>query len=253
MIRDWFTIRIPTLGEYKEGKQSVEIECLVSLFTATPSAYMIELDDIGIDFTKMKDYELFLRQFYSMFVLPYKTNQMVDSGQLEPDKRMGIIDSSALFPNTNFYEYLIIEKNNKKIICDRQGKLIIDEFIYMQTSSAICEIFNIKKYVRKPANDIAKQFILERERDKAQRAKTRKSNEFQNKLDGEIVALVCHPGFGYNFETVKELTVYDFNVCVRQIVKKEQYDNYMLGAYGGFGTIKLDKIAEDKLNWLSWR
>lgn len=253
MIRDWLTIAIPTLGEYRTGNKSNDIESLVSLFTATPSVFMLELEDMGLDFTQIKDYDFFLRQFYSLFVLPYEVNQQVDAGQLEPDKKMRIIHSDALFPNTNFYEYIIIEKNNKKIICDRDGKLIIDEFIYMQTSSAICEIFSIKKYKRKPANDIAKQFILEREREKALRARQKKDNEFQNRLDGEIVALVCHPGFGYNFETVNDLTIYDFNVCVRQIVKKTQYDNYMLGAYAGFGGIKLDKIGEDKLNWLSWR
>lgn len=253
LIRDWLIIKIPSLGEYKEGKHSYDIEKIVSLFTMTPSVYMLELEDMGIDFTTLTDYEFFLRQFFSMFVLPNHTNQLIETGELPEEERMKVIHSDVLFKDTDFYKCFIIERNGEKIICDPHGKLIIDKYIYMQTSSAICEIFSIKKYKRKPANDIAKQYILEREREKAQRAKKRKTNEFQNALDGEIVALVCHPGFLYNFETIKDLTIYDFNVCVKQIVKKEQYDNYMLGAYAGFGGLKLDKIGEDKLNWLSWR
>lgn len=252
-IRDWLVITIPKLGEYRSGTNSADISSIVSLFTATPSLHMLELEDMGLDFTKISDYEFFLRLFYSMFVLPHQTDLLIQQGQMQESERMKKINSSVIFKGTDFYECVIIERNGKKLICDPNGKTIIDEFIYLQTSSAICEIFAIKKYKRKPANEIAKNYILEREREKAQRAKKRKDNEFQNKLDGEIVALVCHPGFLYNFETINNLTIYDFNVCVKQIVKKEQYDNYMLGAYGGFGTIKLDKIAEDKLNWLSWR
>ena len=54
-------IRIPTVGEILEDEFTYY--SIISSLTASPFQYMVQLDDMGIDFTTMSDYELFKMLF----------------------------------------------------------------------------------------------------------------------------------------------------------------------------------------------
>ena len=60
-VNDDISIVIPTVREVLE--QEEEYYGLVSLITATPYDMMVQLDDLGIDFREISDYELFLLSF----------------------------------------------------------------------------------------------------------------------------------------------------------------------------------------------
>lgn len=60
-INDKIKILIPTIGEILDKED--EYYSLVSLLTAMPIDLMAQLDDIGIDFTQINEYELFLILF----------------------------------------------------------------------------------------------------------------------------------------------------------------------------------------------
>lgn len=51
------SIRIPTVGAILEDEFTYY--SIVSSLTASPFQYMVQLDDMGIDFTKVSDYKLF--------------------------------------------------------------------------------------------------------------------------------------------------------------------------------------------------
>ena len=57
------SIRIPTVGEILEDER--RYYSLISSLTATPFQYMVQLDDMGIDFTTVSDYQLFMMLFPS--------------------------------------------------------------------------------------------------------------------------------------------------------------------------------------------
>ena len=50
------SIRIPTVGEILEDEFAYYT--IVSSLTASPFQYMVQLDDMGIDFTRITDFEL---------------------------------------------------------------------------------------------------------------------------------------------------------------------------------------------------
>ena len=56
-ITDQLSLRIPTVGEILENESTYF--SLVSIMTSTPFQYMVQLDDLGIDYTKITDYEMF--------------------------------------------------------------------------------------------------------------------------------------------------------------------------------------------------
>ena len=60
-INEFISIQIPTVGEILECED--EYYSLVSMITSMPIDMMVQLDDIGIDFTTINEYDLFLIYF----------------------------------------------------------------------------------------------------------------------------------------------------------------------------------------------
>ena len=88
--------------------------------------------------------------------------------------------------------------------------------------------------------------MLERARIKAQRDRNRQR---YSQLEPLIIAMVNTEQYKYNFEETRDLSIYQFNESVRQIIKKVDYDNRMYGVYSG--TINAKELSQDDLNWLS--
>ena len=70
----------------------------------------------------------------------------------------------------------------------------------------------------------------------------RSSSEF----DRMILLLVNDTNFKYDFESVKNLTIYDFLSSFKQIQKSTYIDKIMIGGYSG--GIDLSKIPQTDLD-----
>ena len=157
-------------------------------------------------------------------------------------------DSSMLFVDLDFsgFDLAVNEQNNEVVLRDEATGAVIDRSIHDQIASVFRKINHIEKDRRKPANDDAKKFMLERARKKMQRNSRRK---IQSQLEQYIVALVNTEQFSYRYDTARDLTIYQFNESVQQIVKKIEYDNRMIGVYAG--TVSAKDLSQDDFNWLS--
>lgn len=217
-------IRIPTVGEILEDEQ--HYYSLISSLTATPFQYMVQLDDIGIDFTKITDYELFLMLFPSF----------------------ALTDMNILFGDINFSDISVCKsnKNDQLVLYSPKNDIVIDKLIYEKIVESIRKIHNLKKENRKPGNDEAKEFRIKLERKKQKR---NASKPYEPYLERLVVALVNRPEFKYNFEQVDNLTIYQFNQSFEQINASINFDNTMIGVYAG--TVDTSKIKDRScLSWL---
>ena len=123
---------------------------------------------------------------------------------------------------------------------------MIDRNIHSLICQAIRKIHHLKRNNRKPANDAAKKYMIQRARTKMRRRKNRIED---SQLEELIVALVNTEQFHYDFDSVKSLTIYQFNESVQQVIKKIDFDNKMHGIYAG--TISAKDMGQDELNWLT--
>lgn len=223
-INDNIRVMIPDVGTILRHEN--DYYRLVSVMTAMPYDMMVQLDDIGIDFTEINDYELFLLLF---------------SGLKDEDTSLlfGDLDLSGFNTEMN-------EKNGTVILKDHDTGIVIDRGIYTSIANALREIHHLEKNIKKPGNEEAKKYLLERTRKKMSRRKGKKS---KSELQSLIVAMVNTSEFKYNFETVKELSIYQFNESVHQILRKTDWDNRMHGVYAG--TIDASKLSEDELSFIS--
>lgn len=218
------SIRIPTVGEILENEQ--HYYSLISSLTATPFQYMVQLDDMGIDFTKITEYELFMMLF-----------PLLSQG-----------DIGILFGDTDLSDITMCKNNQNDmfVLHSKKNNITIDEFAYNQIADVIRKINCLKKDNRKPGNDEAKEFRIKLERKKQKRNSNKPYEPYLEKL---VIALVNRPEFKYNYKTVEDLTIYQFNQSFEQIKTSINFDNTMIGVYAG--TIDTSKLKDRScLSWL---
>ncbi len=216
-------IIIPTVGDILDHED--EYYDLVSILTAMPIDLMVQLDDAGVDFTTINEYELFLRLFP---VIKQQDTRLI----------FGDLDLSK-------FKVAVSEEQNSLVLINTETEVEINRAVQMEIASVLRKIHHLEKNRKKPANQEAKEYMLERAREKLKRKKRRVQDSH---LESLIVALVNTKEFKYDFEETRGLSIYQFNESVRQIIKKVDYDNRMFGVYSG--TISAKDLSQDDLNWL---
>lgn len=228
-ITEKIKLRIPKVGDILEDEQSYYFA--VSSLTATPYQYMVQLDNMGIDYTSITNYELFM----SLFPMYGKS------------------DLSLLFydMNTSDYGVYVDQSNNTNILFSPTNGIDykIDEYIYTEIVDALRKINSIEEVKFKPGNDEAKRYLLEKER---KRQKRNSKKPYKPHLENLIIALVNRPEFKYNYEEVMDLSIYKFNQSFNQIQTSITFDKTMIGVYSG--TVDTTKMADKScLSWINSR
>lgn len=223
-INEHIRIQIPTVGEVLDNED--DYYTMVTMLTAMPVDMMVQLDDIGVDFTAVNEYELFLILFNAL-----------------KDK-----DTSLIFGELDLkpFRSAVNPQNNTIVLRNKETGVVIDRGIQGQIASVLRKIHNLKRNNRKPANQEAREYMLQRAREKMRR-RSKRVNDSQ--LEELIVAMVNTEQFHYGFEGTRELSIYQFNESVRQVIKKIDYDNRMHGVYAG--TVNAKELSQDDLNWLT--
>ena len=222
-INDKVKIVIPTVGEILEDEDNYYN--LISMLTAMPIDLMCDLEDAGIDFTSINDYDLFLILFNS--IAQYDTSLV-----------FGDLDLSK-------FELGISQQNGNPVMFDEENDIVIDRAIHGRIAATIRKIHHLTKNKRKPGNKEAKEYMLERARIKRSRAK--RSSDF-SELENMVIALVNTEQFKYDYNGAKNMSIYQFNESLHQIIKKIDYEHKMHGIYSGI--ISAKEFSQDELNWL---
>jgi hypothetical protein len=223
-INDHITIKIPTLREIVDNEEAYY--SAVALIISTPYDMMVQLADINVDFTTITDWDLFCLLF----------NELQNR------------DLSLIFGDLNFrdFETAINKQNGNIVLINSKTGVVIDRAIHDKVCRFLRKILCIEKNNKRPANDEAKKFMLER----ARRHLKRNRKHFEtSQLEEFIVALVNTSEFSYDYTSVLDLTIYQFNVSLHQIIKKDKYDKLMIGCYAG--TVNMKELDQKELNWIS--
>lgn len=223
-INDSIKIVIPTVGEIIDNEDNYY--SIITVLTAMPIDLMVPLDDAGIDYTEINEYDLFL---------------LMSAGLKAQDTHLvfGDLDLTK-------FEISVNQQNGKIVLYDAENDIVIDRATHARIAGVLRKIHHLEKNRRKPANQEAKEYMLKRAREKMRRNRNRKQ---ESQLEPLIIAMVNAEQYKYDFEGTRELSIYQFNESVRQIIKKVDYDNRMYGIYAG--TINAKELSQDDLNWLT--
>lgn len=226
-INDIVTVNIPTVGltrgENVEDEENFWSEA--GLFTVSTMDMISELDDMGLDFSKMTD--------YSLFILLYS---------IRKEEKAAHKTNDLLFIGFNLWELELKQKEGGYILVDSNGETIIDEGTYDELSRVISAITGHKKPKRKKfGNEYIKKQWIESDRKHKERLKNSPKPVSEGGiLDGIILRLVCNANFPYNFETINDVTLYDLIYSLKQIEKDISVSDLMQSRLVGVDLNKID-------------
>lgn len=223
-INDYISIKIPTIRELIEHEDDYYAN--IALIVATPYDMMVQLDDMKIDFTKINDWDLFCLLF----------------------KELQTRDLSLIFDGLDLRDFVTAQnkQNGNTILINPNTGVKIDRAIHDQICRYLRKTLGLKKNDKKPANEEARLFMIERARKKIMR---RKKQLVESQIEKYIIALVNTQEFPYNYESVLDLTINQFYASLHQVVKKVKFDNLMIGCYAG--TVNMKELDQNELNWIS--
>ena len=217
-------LRIPTVGEILEDED--RYYGIVSSLTASPFQYMVQLDDMGIDYTQITDYQLFMM----LFPMYAQSDLSLIFGDLD----------------TSDFNVYINQDDDSQVIYSPSNNIVIDELVYNDLSDMMRKINLFEKVKSKPGNESARKYLLEKERKKQKRNAKKPRFPYLEKM---VIALVNTSEFPYNYETCMDLSIYKFNQSLQQIQRKIAFDNTMVGVYAG--TVDTSKMTDkDALSWI---
>lgn len=222
-INDKIYVRVPTVGEVLDNEDKY-FEIVYTII-ATPYDLMVQLDDNGIDFTKISSFELFCLLF----------------GHLKE------LDTSLVFGDLDLSKFNVAmnTQNGNYVLRDEENDITIDRAIHGQICACLRKLLNIPKTEKLPGNEEGRIYMLEKARKKAKRKKKKQPD---SQIEDLIVALVNTAEFPYDYMSVKDISIYQFYASLKQITHKVKFDKTMIGVYAG--TVSFDKLNMDERSWI---
>lgn len=222
IITDHIKLHQPTLGEVANFGEK-EYFSLISIFTATPFDMIAQLDEVGIDFTKITDFELF--------------TMMIKN--LTPDQ------SGILFGDVNFSEYRTIQHENGTFDL-RYYDSVISEPVYRLMAKYIRQIHCLAppKY-EKVGNEATRKKMIEFAKEDLKYASRK---QYKSQLQSIISSLVNHPNFKYGYYEIWDMPIGAFYDSMQRIHIIENTHNLYQAMYSG--NIDMSKINKKELNWM---
>lgn len=224
-VKDGIIIHQPTIGEIMEFGER-RMFSSIRAFTGNTNTYRLELWNMGIDWTKITDYELFLTLVRG----------------LKPT------DTCLIFGDLDFtaFEPCKSPDTGEIILADVQRQIEIDESTYLHIASYLRVMFNHHPDTKKVKGRTAKEMVIEQDKQALEEAL---QSPNKSTLLPLISAMVNHPGFKYKKNELKEVGIVEFMDSVQRLQIYESTKSLMGGMYSGMlDTSKIDMNKE--LNWL---
>jgi hypothetical protein len=221
VVNDYITITLPKIGELvKYGER--QYYSMIQTITAIPSEMKSQLWDMGIDWTQITDFQLF------MMLAPTLSQEQ----------------TSIAFGNLNFQALRPYEnpQNGMVRLFDPDTGVVIDELAYGKISSYLCSAHNLTKKVEKAANEYTKKILIDEERQKMEYNKKQPYKSFLKPL---ISAVKCR--MGYTLDYVKNMGLYEFMDDISRLQIIVNSDALLQGSYSGM--IDTKKIPKREFDW----
>ena len=223
VINDSIKVLQPTIRQIAEFGER-EFFSVVHTICAIPSDMKSQLWDMGIDWTEMDDFELFV--MLSQTLKPDRTRLL-----------FGDLDFSKLKPFNHPHA------EGEIILADKESGVLVDKMIYMRIVSYLRKAFNITPKVEKAANKMTKKILIEEDRKKIEFNKEKPFKSFLLPLISSVKVKQ-----GYTKGYVLNMGYVEFMDDVARLQVINNAEHLLSACYAG--TIDMKKINKAELNWM---
>ena len=221
VVNDYITITIPKIGEVvKYGERPYY--SMISTLSAIPSEMKSQLWDIGLDWTQITDFQLFMMLAPT---LPQNKTSIL----------FGDLDLQAMKPFEN-------KENDTVFLGNPETGVVIDELAFGKIHSYLCSAHNLTKKVEKAANDYTKKFMIDEDRQKILHNAKQPYKSFLKPL---ISSVKCR--MGYTLDYVKNMGLVEFFDDLSRLQIIVSTDALLQGSYSGF--CDTSKIPKKNFDW----
>ena len=230
-VNDKIIIHQPSIQDFIDAENESDIYSVIIPFTANTTAYRLQLWDMGIDWNKISNMEL--------FALLLKTEKLEYS--------------KLIFGDIDFATFDIYEKqiNNEKILTLYSPVLDIE--IDDNTRNKMCKYIQYMFNSFPPEEEftsskILKQDLINKDRQKIiQQSKERAKNSEQSLLS-MISFYLNHPGCKYKKNELREVGYFEFMYNIQRLQIYESTRALFSGLYSGM--CDLSKINKNEFNFM---
>ena len=217
------TLRQPTIGDIVRIGENKFYNTLY-IFILNTTSYRLQLWDMGKDWNKVTDYELFC--------------SLIRNADFEVTQTIfGDID----FKDFDLYGKKLKDGTQVVTLYNQKTGIEIDENTYTHIAQYLRTVFNIFPKVEKTKGKTTKEWLIEEERDKL---RFRKDEGTKSMLLPMISTYINHPGTKYKLNELNEVGIYEFMDSVQRIQIYESTVALTHGMYSGMvNTKEIDKEA----------
>lgn len=221
------TIFQPTIGDIiHEGEKKVYSG--LNTLIANPTMYRLQLWNMGIDWNKLSDFNLFC------MLAPTLTQ---DSTKL-------------LFGDLDFQLFKLYQDKTEDgdpyfFLYNNDQDYLIDESTYQALALYLKTMFNIFPKTEKAKGKATKESMIWEDH---QNYELHKNDKYKSTLLPLISSCLNHPGFKYKKNELKEVGIVEFMDSVQRLQIYESSTALLKGIYSGF--IDASKINKDDFNFM---
>lgn len=222
VVNDYLTIFQPKLEDIINYGERAYYS-MVQTLTSIPSDMKSSLDDMGIDWNQITDFQLFLMLSQS---LSQKQTEIV----------LGDIDLQRMKPVENL-------QNGEIVLRDPTTGAIIDELAYKTMSAYLCKLHGFTKKIEKAGNKYTKQVLIDEDRQKREYGLKQPYKSFLMPIVSAIKARQ-----GYTRDYIKAMGLYELTTELNRLQIIVNTDALLNGAYSGM--MDTSKVKKSQFNWL---
>lgn len=250
------TVTQPTIGQIADFGEKKYFSAIHTLCAVGADLKWQLNDYLGIDYTKIDDYDLFIK-FTSQVVSSRKKIykelkdntdkyeeelKMISEDDLEDmlinplELVLGGIDLADFTPCTD-------TTNDQIVLYDMEHDITIDRVVYMRMIDAVRKIHGLKRNNEMPGNERTRLDLIEDARDEAMMAA---SKPYKSILKPLVSALTVYCGM-VGDDRIWNMPVNMFLDNIKRANKIQDSTLLLQGAYSGFASLK--DVDRNRLDW----
>lgn len=223
-ICEGLTLLQPTLGEVKDFGEAKFYNTFWT-FCSAPWDMPSALDDAGINFMEITEWEL----FQSIVV------------SLHPEQ------TKLIFGDMDFSKFRLmkrVQEDGTEDVVLYDGTLIIDEKLYKNFIAYVKAMVGFEHTGKKAGNETTRKILIQEDRKQKRRNAKKK---YESILFNGIISLVNTEEFKYNYQTIFDITLFQFTKSLVQIQGKKAACALLQGSMSGF--CDTSKIPQKNFQW----
>lgn len=252
-VSEKITIYQPSINEIKEYGER-EFYSMLYMFIGNTTYQRLFLWELGIDWNKISDYELFCNMVHMLPVertkilfgdINFESFSLIETGYVPTEE----IREDGKKPTASEKRMkLFADFEASYTFYSEEQDIEINAALYHRIVDVLREIVQIFPKTEYTIGKTSKELIIEEEINKRKKAELENKGRPSSILMPLISSCVNHPGFKYKSNELRDIKIYEFMDSVKRLQIYESTRALLIGANSGFAD--MSKVPREQFDFM---